>query len=148
MQKNRCKRKGLYSRTAPARASAKPADILDAAAVPVHAFELREDGTLLASGPPPPDGVQPKPQAEAPAPVPPSPPRLVYRHEQRGLWLYHCNCLELLDAIAAKYPEGRFDTIFADPPYFLSNRGITCHAGRMVRVDNGGWEKSRPGTQP
>jgi hypothetical protein len=23
---------------------------------------------------------------------------------------------ELLDAIAAKYPEGRFDCIFADPP--------------------------------
>ena len=145
MQKkpNRRKRKGLYSRTAPARAAAKPADILNAAPVPVHAFELREDGTILASGPPPSDGVRPKPRAEAPAPVPPSPPRLVYRDEQRGLWLYHGNCLELLDAIAAKHPEGRFDTIFADPPYFLSNGGITCHAGRMVRVDKGGWDKSR-----
>ena len=26
--------------------------------------------------------------------------------------------------------------IFADPPYFLSNGGITCHAGRMVSVHN------------
>jgi site-specific DNA-methyltransferase (adenine-specific) len=52
------------------------------------------------------------------------------------LWLYHGNCLELLDAIAAKYPADRFDAIFADPPYFLSNGGITCHAGRMVKVDN------------
>jgi len=51
--------------------------------------------------------------------------------------------LELLDVIAAKYPEGRFDTIFADPPYFLSNGGITCHAGRMVKVDKGDWDKSR-----
>lgn len=57
--------------------------------------------------------------------------------------LYHGNCFELLDAIAAKYPEGRFDCIFADPPYFLSNGGITCHAGRMVKVDKGNWDKSR-----
>jgi site-specific DNA-methyltransferase (adenine-specific) len=33
--------------------------------------------------------------------------------------------------------------IFADPPYFLSNGGITCHAGRMVSVDKGEWDKSR-----
>ncbi|MGA2028787.1 MAG: site-specific DNA-methyltransferase, partial [Verrucomicrobiota bacterium] len=59
------------------------------------------------------------------------------------MWLYHGNCLELLDAIAAKYPEGRFDAIFADPPYFLSNGGITCHAGKMVKVDKGDWDVSR-----
>ncbi|MEW6304537.1 MAG: site-specific DNA-methyltransferase [Verrucomicrobiota bacterium] len=59
------------------------------------------------------------------------------------MWLYQGNCLELLDAVAAKYPEGRFDCIFADPPYFLSNGGITCHAGRMVKVDKGDWDKSR-----
>jgi hypothetical protein len=38
---------------------------------------------------------------------------------------------------------GRFDAIFADPPYFLSNGGITCHAGKMVKVDKGDWDKSR-----
>jgi site-specific DNA-methyltransferase (adenine-specific) len=32
--------------------------------------------------------------------------------------------------------------IFADPPYFLSNGGITCHAGKMVNVDKGQWDKS------
>jgi site-specific DNA-methyltransferase (adenine-specific) len=83
------------------------------------------------------------PPADAPVPLPPSPPRLVHRDEARGLWLYHGNCLELLDAIAAKYPEARFDCIFADPPYFLSNGGITCHAGKMVKVDKGAWDKSR-----
>ncbi|MGO8674410.1 MAG: DNA-methyltransferase [Limisphaerales bacterium] len=76
-------------------------------------------------------------------PAPPSPPRLVYRDEHRGLWLYCGNCLELLDAVGAEYPDGRFDMIFADPPYFLSNGGITCHAGKMVPVDKGGWDKSR-----
>jgi site-specific DNA-methyltransferase (adenine-specific) len=70
-------------------------------------------------------------------------PELIYSHENPFVRLYHADCLSLLDAIAAKYPQGRFDAIFADPPYFLSNGGITCHAGRMVRVDKGDWDKSR-----
>ena len=37
----------------------------------------------------------------------------------------------------------RFDTIFADPPYFLSNDGITCHSGKMVSVNKGDWDKSK-----
>ena len=68
-------------------------------------------------------------------------PRLIFSSEK--IWLYCGNCLELLDAIAAKYPDGRFDAIFADPPYFLSNGGITCHAGKMVKVDKGDWDVSR-----
>jgi len=60
-----------------------------------------------------------------------------------GVWLYQADCLTVLDAIAAKYPDGVFDMVFADPPYFLSNGGITCHAGRMVKVDKGEWDKSR-----
>ncbi|HET7624466.1 MAG TPA: site-specific DNA-methyltransferase, partial [Verrucomicrobiae bacterium] len=59
------------------------------------------------------------------------------------MYLYQNNCLAVLDAIAAKYPEGRFDMIFADPPYFLSNGGITCHAGKMVSVHKGDWDKSQ-----
>lgn len=70
-------------------------------------------------------------------------PRVALRDDSRGVWVYHGNCLELLDAIAAKYPEGRFDSIFADPPYFLSNGGITCHAGKMVKVHKGDWDQSR-----
>lgn len=74
---------------------------------------------------------------------PSSPPCLIHGDDSHGLWLYHGNCLELLDGIAAESPEGRFDMIFADPPYFLSNGGITCHAGRMVKVNKGDWDKSR-----
>lgn len=66
-----------------------------------------------------------------------------YRDDENGIWLYQGNCLEILDAINRRYPEGRFDMIFADPPYFLSNGGITCHAGKMVRVDKGDWDKSK-----
>lgn len=35
-----------------------------------------------------------------------------------------------------------FDLIFADPPYFLSNNGITCQAGKMVSVNKGDWDKA------
>ena len=67
----------------------------------------------------------------------------VLHDDARGVWLYQGNSLEVLDALAARYPDGLFDMIFADPPYFLSNGGITCHAGRMVKVDKGDWDKSR-----
>ena len=39
-------------------------------------------------------------------------------------------------------PE-QFEMIFADPPYFLSNGGVTCRGGRMVRVDKGAWDRSQ-----
>ncbi|MGH8023006.1 MAG: DNA-methyltransferase [Limisphaerales bacterium] len=97
-------------------------------------FELREDGTIATPGSRPQSGHSDS-QTSA--------PRLILRHESPDLYLYQGNCLELLDVIAAKHPEGRFDAIFADPPYFLSNGGITCHAGRMVKVDKGDWDKSR-----
>ena len=35
-----------------------------------------------------------------------------------------------------------FDVIFADPPYFLSNDGITCSGGKMVSVNKGNWDKT------
>ncbi len=60
-----------------------------------------------------------------------------------GVWLYHADCLLFMDTLLAVCPDGVFDMIFADPPYFLSNGGITCHAGRMVNVDKGAWDKSK-----
>ena len=32
-------------------------------------------------------------------------------------------------------PENTFDMIFADPPYMLSNGGITCQNGKVVSYD-------------
>lgn len=105
-------------------------------------FVLREDGEVETATAPAARPVMPPAAAGSPAP-PAAAPRLIYRCDAPFIRLYHGNCLELLDAVAAKYPEGRFDCIFADPPYFLSNGGITCHAGRMVKVDKGDWDKSR-----
>jgi len=51
--------------------------------------------------------------------------------------LYQGDCLEILEHI----PDDSFDLVFADPPYFLSNGGITCHAGKMVSVHKGDWDK-------
>lgn len=35
----------------------------------------------------------------------------------------------------------KFDMIFADPPYFLSNGGISMQSGKVVCVDKGEWDK-------
>jgi site-specific DNA-methyltransferase (adenine-specific) len=67
----------------------------------------------------------------------------VWSNLEHGIWLHHGNCLSIMDRIAERYPDGIFDMVFADPPYFLSNGGITCHAGRMVSVNKGEWDKSR-----
>jgi site-specific DNA-methyltransferase (adenine-specific) len=117
------KPKPLYRQKPPKKSGG---DSIHAEPISSAHFELREDGTIAVER-----------RDEKRAPV------LTFRDDARGLWLYHGNCLELLDVIAAKYPEGRFDAIFADPPYFLSNGGITCHAGKMVKVDKGDWDKSQ-----
>ncbi len=39
-------------------------------------------------------------------------------------------------------PEKSVDMIYADPPYMLSNGGITCQGGKMVSVNKGSWDQS------
>jgi site-specific DNA-methyltransferase (adenine-specific) len=101
---------------------AKPTGVI----YPDHDQQFRPEDAIVAEGP---EVLQPS--------------RLAYRDDARGLWLYHGDCLEVMDTLHAKHPGGVFDMIFADPPYFLSNGGITCHAGKMVKVDKGAWDKSR-----
>ena len=38
-------------------------------------------------------------------------------------------------------PDETFDLIFADPPYFLSNDGISCKSGKQVSVNKGEWDR-------
>ncbi len=73
----------------------------------------------------------PKSPSNLPAPA--------FDDPKHHLRIYHGDCLELL----AQIPESSVDLVFADPPYFLSNGGITCHAGKMVSVHKGDWDKSR-----
>jgi site-specific DNA-methyltransferase (adenine-specific) len=53
--------------------------------------------------------------------------------------------LQLGDSLAAMQalPAESVDCIWTDPPYLLSNDGITCVAGRMVKVNKGEWDRSR-----
>lgn len=52
--------------------------------------------------------------------------------------LYIGDCLMVM----GQFADNSVDMIFADPPYMLSNDGITCHAGKMVKVNKGTWDKS------
>jgi len=45
--------------------------------------------------------------------------------------------MELLPKINHK-----FDMVFADPPYFLSNNGLSIQNGKIVSVNKGKWDKS------
>lgn len=69
--------------------------------------------------------------------------RCVFSDDDVGVWLYKADCLKFMDKLITQHPKGKFDMIFADPPYFLSNGGMTCHAGKMVKVDKGKWDKSQ-----
>ena len=53
--------------------------------------------------------------------------------------LYQGDALEVL----ARLPEESVDCVWTDPPYLLSNGGVTCVAGRMVSVNKGDWDRSR-----
>lgn len=59
--------------------------------------------------------------------------------KQDNFVLYHGDSISLINQLAAN----SVDMIFADPPYNLSNGGFSVHAGRMVSVNKGDWDKSR-----
>jgi len=64
---------------------------------------------------------------------------IYYDNAKHSIKLLKGNCIEILNQAR----ENSVDMIFADPPYFLSNGGITCHAGKMVSVNKGKWDKSK-----
>ena len=51
--------------------------------------------------------------------------------------LYNDDCLNILPRIK----ENSVDVIFADPPYFLSNGGMSIKSGKIVSVNKGEWDK-------
>ena len=61
-----------------------------------------------------------------------------YPSPQHDFTLYLGDVRTLLPQL----PKRAFDLIFADPPYFLSNGGISVHAGKCVSVNKGTWDKS------
>ncbi len=55
-----------------------------------------------------------------------------------GAMVYLADCVELMRLM----PASCVDAVFADPPYRLSNGGVTVKNGRLASVDKGGWDRS------
>ncbi len=60
-----------------------------------------------------------------------------FRSGQHDFSLFQGDCVEFMQEVGFS-----FDMIFADPPYFLSNGGISVQSGKKVCVDKGTWDKS------
>ena len=60
-----------------------------------------------------------------------------YRSINEDFTLVEGECVSVLEAF-----DFKFDMIFADPPYFLSNGGISIGRGKVVCVDKGNWDKT------
>lgn len=60
-----------------------------------------------------------------------------FKSTDRAFTLLKGNSIELLPRF-----DYRFDMVFADPPYFLSNDGLTVQNGKITSVNKGEWDKS------
>lgn len=59
--------------------------------------------------------------------------------QKKDFFLFQGDCLQILP----KMKKESVTAIFADPPYNLSNGGISCKAGKVVCVNKGDWDKSK-----
>ena len=60
-----------------------------------------------------------------------------FKSEDNNFYLLHGDIFDLLPQF-----DFKFDMVFADPPYFLSNGGLTVKNGKVVSVNKGDWDKS------
>ena len=60
-----------------------------------------------------------------------------FKSSDKNFNLLHGDCMELLPQV-----DHKFDMVFADPPYFLSNNGLSIQSGKIVSVNKGEWDKS------
>ena len=61
-----------------------------------------------------------------------------YKSKDKNFYLLKGDTMDLLPKINHK-----FDMVFADPPYFLSNDGLSVQNGEIVSVNKGKWDKSK-----
>ncbi len=60
-----------------------------------------------------------------------------FKSDDKNFYLLHGDTMKLLPEF-----EHKFDMVFADPPYFLSNNGLSIQNGQIVSVNKGKWDKS------
>lgn len=65
-------------------------------------------------------------------------PSKVWSSPDNESTLYWADSFQFMDSLKGN----SIDCIWTDPPYLLSNDGITCVAGRMVKVNKGEWDRS------
>lgn len=61
-----------------------------------------------------------------------------FKSTDKSFILLHGDNLEILPKF-----DYKFDMVFADPPYFLSNDGLTIKNGKISSVNKGNWDKSQ-----
>ncbi len=60
-----------------------------------------------------------------------------FKSKDKNFYLLKGDTMKLLPKF-----EHKFDMVFADPPYFLSNNGLSIQSGQIVSVNKGKWDKS------
>jgi site-specific DNA-methyltransferase (adenine-specific) len=60
-----------------------------------------------------------------------------FKSDDKNFYLLKGDTLKLLPQF-----DHKFDMVFADPPYFLSNDGLTIQNGKITSVNKGKWDKS------
>ena len=61
-----------------------------------------------------------------------------FKSKDKNFYLLQGDTVKLMPEINHK-----FDMVFADPPYFLSNNGLTIQSGKIVSVNKGKWDKPK-----
>ncbi len=61
-----------------------------------------------------------------------------YISTDKQFYLLQGDCMALMPQI-----DHQYDMIFADPPYFLSNDGLTVQNGKVTSVNKGNWDKAK-----
>jgi site-specific DNA-methyltransferase (adenine-specific) len=67
--------------------------------------------------------------------------RELQTYGEPGAIVYRADCVEFMSLM----PAGSVDAIFADPPYRLSNGGVTWKNGVLAPVNKGDWDRSLGG---
>ena len=60
-----------------------------------------------------------------------------YKSTDKNFYLLKGDTFDILPQF-----DHKFDMVFADPPYFLSNNGLSIQSGKIVSVNKGKWDKS------
>ena len=60
-----------------------------------------------------------------------------FKSQDKNFYLLQGDTMKILPQF-----DHKFDMVFADPPYFLSNNGLSIQSGQIVSVNKGNWDKS------